>query len=358
MSKTNPSKFPQMQGPVCPVPLSHGGKIVMGHGSGGKMMNDLIRKTFLPPLDNPALRAGDDAGVVQPNACTQLAISTDAHVVWPLFFPGGDIGKLAVCGTVNDVAMLGATPQYLTAGFILEEGLDIEILERVVLSMSVAAAEAGVEIVAGDTKVVQKGKADGLYITTAGVGTVLPGVEVGGAHAKPGDVVIVSGSLGDHGIAVLGARGDLGFEAAIQSDVAPLNHLIAAMFDVSDEIHVLRDPTRGGVASALNEIANQSEVGITLHEAAIPVKPAVQAASEMLGFDPLYIANEGKLVAIVGQKDAALILRAMKNTKYGQEAVIIGEVTKTPAGRVLMKTVFGSTRVVDVLAGEMLPRIC
>jgi hydrogenase expression/formation protein HypE len=358
MTESNSKTIPTMQGPVCPVPLAHGEKIVMGHGSGGKMMNDLIRKTFLPPLDNPALRAGDDAGVVSPNMCTQLAISTDAHVVWPLFFPGGDIGKLAVCGTVNDVAMLGATPQYLTAGFILEEGLDIGILEQVVQSMKAAAEEAGVEIVAGDTKVVQRGKADGLYITTAGVGTVISGVEVGGAHAKPGDVVIVSGTLGDHGIAVLGARGDLGFETDILSDVAPLNHLIAAMFEVSDEIHVLRDPTRGGVASTLNEIANQSGVGITLNETAIPVKPAVQAASEMLGFDPLYIANEGKLVAIVGQKDAEIILETIRNTQYGAEAVSIGEVTESPAGRVLMKTAFGSTRVVDVLAGEMLPRIC
>ncbi len=347
-----------MTGPVCPVPLAHGEKIVMGHGSGGKMMNDLISKTFLPPLDNPALRAGDDAGVVQANACTQLAISTDAHVVWPLFFPGGDIGKLAVCGTVNDVAMLGATPQYLTAGFILEEGLDIGILEQVVQSMKEAAEEAGVEIVAGDTKVVQKGKADGLYITTAGVGAVISGVEVGGAQAQPGDVVIVSGSLGDHGIAVLGARGELGFETAIESDVAPLNHLIAKLFEVSDKIHVLRDPTRGGVASALNEIAQQSGVGITLNETALPVKPAVQAASEMLGFDPLYIANEGKLVAIVSQDDAKIILETMRQTQYGAEAVIIGEVTAAPAKRVLMKTAFGSTRVVDVLAGEMLPRIC
>jgi hydrogenase expression/formation protein HypE len=352
------NKIPQMDGPVCPVPLQHAKTIVMGHGSGGKMMNDLIRNTFLPPLDNVALRAGDDAGVVQPNSCTQLAISTDCHVVWPLFFPGGDIGHLAVCGTVNDVAMLGATPQYLTAGFILEEGLEIEILERVVQSMKAAAEEAGIEIVAGDTKVVERGKADGLYITTAGVGTVIPGVEVGGAQAQPGDVVILSGPIGDHGIAVLGARGELGFESDIQSDCAPLNHLIAAMLDASDQIHVLRDPTRGGVASALNEIAAQSGVGITLNESSIPVHAAVQAACEMLGFDPLYVANEGKLIAIAGKDDADAIVDQMRKTKYGQEAVIIGEVSEIPKGRVLMKTSFGSTRVVDVLAGEMLPRIC
>jgi len=350
--------IPPLQGPVCPIPLSHAETIVLGHGSGGKLMNDLIRNTFLPPLDNPVLRAGDDAGVVKPNTCTQLALSTDCHVVWPLFFPGGDIGRLAICGTVNDVAMLGATPQYLTAGFILEEGLDIALLERVVQSMKAAAEEAGVIVVAGDTKVVQKGKADGIYITTAGVGTLIPGVEVGGANAKPGDLVILSGPIGDHGIAVLGARGELGFASNIQSDCAPLNHLVAAMLDASDQIHVLRDPTRGGVASALNEIAAQSGVGIIVQEAAIPVRPAVQAACEMLGFDPLYIANEGKLVAIIARDDADLVLDVMHKTKYGEEAVIIGEVVPSPAGRVLMKTAIGSTRVVDVLTGEMLPRIC
>lgn len=347
-----------MSGPVCPLPLSHGSQIVMGHGSGGKMMNDLIRTTFLPPLDNPALRAGDDAGVVQPNECTRLAISTDAHVVSPLFFPGGDIGRLAVCGTVNDVAMLGAVPQYLTAGFILEEGLDIDILQRVVLSMQIAAHEAGVEIVAGDTKVVQKNKADGLYITTSGVGVVIPGVTIGGACARPGDVIILSGTMGDHGIAVLGARGELGFESDIHSDVAPLNHLVEAILDASDQVHVLRDPTRGGVASALNEIAVQSQVGITLHENTLPVRPAVQAACEMLGFDPLYVANEGKLLAFVAAQEAQTVLQVMQASPHGREAAIIGKVTETPAGRVLMKTAIGATRVVDVLAGEMLPRIC
>ena len=352
------TSIPFMEGPACPIPLQHGEKIVLGHGSGGKMMNDLIQRTFLPPLDNPTLRAGDDAGVVSPNNCTQLAISTDSHVVSPLFFPGGDIGKLAVCGTVNDVAMMGAVPKYLTAGFILEEGLDIEILSNVVDSMKESAAEAGVHIIAGDTKVVQKGKADGLYITTAGVGTILSGIEIGGSKAKQGDAVILSGPIGDHGIAVLGARGELGFQSQIQSDVAPLNNLIARMLETSDNIHVLRDPTRGGVASTLNEIASQSQVSITIFEESIPVRPAVQAACEMLGFDPLYIANEGKLIAIVAEKDAQMILKCMRKTKYGQEAVLIGEVNSSPRGRVLMKTAIGSTRVVDVLAGEILPRIC
>jgi len=347
-----------MSGPVCPVPLGHQNVIVLGHGSGGKMMNDLIKSTFLPSLDNPTLRAGDDAGVIQATPDTRLAISTDAHVVSPIFFPGGDIGKLAICGTVNDVAMMGADPKYLTAGFILEEGLEISTLEKIVRSMKEAAEEAGIEIVAGDTKVVQKNMADGIYITTAGVGILKPEVQVGGAQAKPGDIVILSGTIGDHGIAVLEARGQLGFQSAIRSDVAPLNHLVSEMFAISRKIHVLRDPTRGGVASALNEIAIQSGVGITLDESAIPVNPAVQAACEMLGFDPLYVANEGKLIAVVDADDAEAILNGMKINRYGAEAVVIGQVTASPAGRVIIRTSYGSTRIVDVLAGEMLPRIC
>ncbi len=292
-----------IQGAVCPLPLQHNEAIVMGHGSGGKMSHDLITRFFLPSFDNPALREGDDAGVVAIDGGARLSISTDSHVVWPLFFPGGDIGRLAVCGTVNDVAMMGAAPLYLTAGFILEEGLELAVLERVVASMQAAAAEAGVAIVAGDTKVVQRGKADGLYINTSGVGLIKPGLHIGGAQARPGDVVLLSGPLGDHGIAVLSARGELGFEAEVCSDVAPLNHLIAAML-AAGEVHVLRDPTRGGLATSLNEIAQQSHTGILLHEAKIPVHPAVSAACEMLGFDPLYVANEGKLIAIVPQKAA------------------------------------------------------
>lgn len=346
------------EGAVCPPPIARRDRIVMGHGSGGKLSHDLIAGLFLPPFDNPVLRAGDDAGVVHPVACTRLAISTDSHVVWPLFFPGGDIGRLAVCGTVNDVAMMGATPLYLTAGFILEEGLDLSLLERVVASMRAAAEEAGVQIVAGDTKVVQRGKADGLYINTAGVGAVREGLEVSGERAQPGDAVIVSGPIGDHGIAVLSARGDLGFEAEVQSDVAPLNHLVAAMLDAGEQIHVLRDPTRGGLATTLNEIARQSQAGIRLHESSLPVRPAVRAACEMLGFDPLYIANEGKLVAIVGREDVDRVLAAMRATRYGEGAVVIGEVQAEPKGRVLMKTAIGSSRIVDVLMGEMLPRIC
>ncbi len=347
-----------MQGPVCPVPLSHDEQIVMGHGSGGKMSHDLIARLFLPPFDNAALRAGDDAGIVQLNAGMRLAVSTDSHVVAPLFFPGGDIGKLAVCGTVNDVAMMGATPLYLSAGFILEEGLPLETLARVIESMRAAAEQAGVQIVAGDTKVVQRGKADGLYINTTGVGTLVDGVNIGGANAKPGDVVILSGPLGDHGIAVLSARGELGFEADVQSDVASLNHLVAAIVAVSRQVHVLRDPTRGGAATTLNEIARQSKVGIVINEESIPTRPAVAAACEMLGFDPLYVANEGKVIVIVAREDADKVLATMRATRYGEEAVAIGEVRAEPVNRVLMKTRIGSTRIVDVLMGEMLPRIC
>ncbi len=346
-----------MQGAVCPPPIQNRDRIVMGHGSGGKLSHDLIAKKFFPAFDNPILRASNDAGVISLSS-RRLAISTDSHVVWPLFFPGGDIGRLAVCGTVNDVAMMGAAPQYLTVGFILEEGLELEVLERVVTSMRSAADEAGVLITAGDTKVVQRGKADGLYVNTTGIGVMPEGLEIGGASAKPSDVVILSGPIGDHGIAVLSARGELGFEAEIQSDVAPLNHLVAAMLRADDQIHVLRDPTRGGVATTLNEIAKQSNVGITLYEKTIPVRPAVRAACEMLGFDPLYVANEGKLIAIVGRAEVDRVLAAMRQTRYGEGAVIIGEVQSESPGRVLMKTAIGSHRIVDVLMGELLPRIC
>ena len=348
----------EIEGAVCAPPLTHNEQIVMGHGAGGRMSHQLIQKAFLSAFANPALCAGDDAARLESGFHQNLAISTDCHVVFPLFFPGGDIGQLAVCGTVNDVAMLGATPLYLTAGFILEEGLPMETLRRVVASMKAAAQEAGVQIVAGDTKVVQRGKADGLYITTAGVGVILPHLTIGGAQARVGDAILLSGSIGDHGIAVLDARGDLGFQSTVQSDVAPLNHLIDAILDASHQVHVLRDPTRGGLATTLNEIASQSQVGIVLHEETIPVRREVAAACEMLGFDPLYVANEGKLVAIVAREDAEAVLRAMRSTRYGEESVMIGEVTADPPGRVLLKTTLGSTRIIDMLAGEMLPRIC
>ena len=346
------------EGPVCPVPLPHTERIVMGHGSGGKMSHDLVARLFVPYFDNPVLRQGDDAGAIRLETGQRLAISTDSHVVKPLFFPGGDIGRLAICGTVNDVAMLGATPAYLTAGFILEEGLEMDVLERVAASMQAAAQEAGVSIIAGDTKVVERGKADGLYINTTGIGVIPAGREISGAQARPGDVVILSGPIGDHGMAVLAARGELGFEVAVESDVAPLNHLVAAMMETTPALHVLRDPTRGGLATTLNEIAMQSGVSIMLEEATIPVRPQVAAVCEVLGFDPLYVANEGKLVAILPAQEAERVLEVMHRTLYGEQAVRIGQVQAESPGRVLMKTRLGSTRVVDRLAGEMLPRIC
>ncbi|MFZ2095474.1 MAG: hydrogenase expression/formation protein HypE [Anaerolineales bacterium] len=355
--------LPTMDGVVCPVPLPHHQTIVLGHGSGGRMSYDLISKIFLPAFDNPILRIGDDAGIMEiaddhGEVGSRLAISTDSHVVTPLFFPGGDIGRLAICGTVNDVAMLGATPRYLAAGFILEEGLDIDILRKVVESMHLAATEAKIQIIAGDTKVVQNGKADGLYINTTGFGIIPPGVNISGTNAQPGDMVIVSGTLGDHGIAVLAARGELNFTTEISSDVAPLNGLISSMLGVTREIHVLRDPTRGGLATSLNEIALQSRVGIRLYEESIPVKPAVAAACEMLGFDPFYVANEGKLIAIVNKAHGEKLLDAMKTHPLGAEAAVIGTITDSPGDHVTLKTAYGTTRVLDMLSGEMLPRIC
>lgn len=350
------------QGPVCAPALGVRDRIVLGHGSGGKLSHDLVARLFAPAFDNPALRAGDDAAEVDLPAGGRLAVSTDAHVVSPLFFPGGDIGRLAICGTVNDVAMLGAVPQALTAAFVLEEGLELATLQCVVASMQAAAAEAGVSIVAGDTKVVQKGHADGLYIATTGLGLIPAGRRVSGALARPGDVVLLSGPIGDHGLAVLSARGELGFELGVPSDVAPLNHLIAAMFAATagapERLHVLRDPTRGGLATTLNEIAQQSRVSVVIEEGRVPVRPAVAAACELLGFDPLYVANEGKLVAIVAPEAAEAVLAAMRATRYGEAAVRLGEVKPGPAGRVLLRTALGSHRVVDVLMGEMLPRIC
>ena len=342
----------------CPLPLPHQETIVMGHGSGGKMMHDLIAQAFLPAWDNPILRAGNDAGIVSSREKARLAISTDAHVVSPLFFPGGDIGSLAVCGTVNDIAVMGAQPLYLTASFILEEGLPMETLVQVIASMRSAAERAAVQIVAGDTKVVSRGHGDGLYISTAGVGLLDDNVSIHGANAQPGDAVILSGTLGDHGIAVLAARGELGIQADLQSDIAPLNGLISDMRGASNNIHVLRDPTRGGLATTLNEIAGQSKTGIIIEEEKLPIRPAVNAASELLGFDPLYIANEGKLVALVAPDEAQIVLDVMHQHPLGKEAAIIGHVNTEIQTRVLMKTLIGSHRIIDILMGEMLPRIC
>jgi hydrogenase expression/formation protein HypE len=348
-----------MQGPVCPLPHQHTDTIVIGHGSGGQMTQDLIRNIFQSRIGNTILAEGNDAARLSfDKKSGQIAVSTDSHVVSPLFYPGGDIGRLAVCGTVNDVAMLGAKPAFLTAGFILEEGFSMESLHKIIDSMAEACRESDVQIVAGDTKVVEKGKADGLFINTTGFGLIPDGRQVGGQFAKPGDAVLVSGSLGDHGIAILQARGDLGFDSQIQSDVAPLNHMLNALFDALPDVHVLRDPTRGGLATSLKEIACQSQVSIHLNEESIPIKEDVLIACEMLGFDPLYLANEGKVIVILPEKYTEKALNILRSSPYGAMATRIGAVSSEDPGIVLLKTAYGTTRILDLLAGEILPRIC
>jgi len=331
-------------------------KILLAHGSGGKLAHDLVEKSFVRALANPFLDKLDDSAVFDLSG--RLAFTTDSYVVSPIFFPGGDIGKLAVCGTVNDLATSGAKPLYLSLSFIIEEGLLVSELEKVVESVQKAAGEAGVEIVTGDTKVVTQGSADKLFINTAGVGVILEGVSISGTNAKPGDKVILSGAIGDHGIAVVSKREGLSFATKLKSDCAPLGGLVADMLKASPDIHALRDPTRGGLATSLNELARQSKVSIRIEEKAIPVREEVLAACEMLGFDPLYVANEGKMIAIVPPQDADKVLKAMRQNKYGKEAVIIGEVMGENPGRVVMKTVLGSWRIVDMLVGDLLPRIC
>ncbi len=331
-------------------------RVLLSHGSGGKLSHDLIAKSFVSTLGNPILNKLDDSAVFELSG--RLAFTTDSYTVSPIFFPGGDIGKLAVCGTVNDLSMSGATPLYLSLSFIIEEGLLIADLEKIVNSVHQASVEAGVKIITGDTKVVDKGSADKLFINTSGVGTVPPGVDISGANAEPGDKVIVSGTLGDHGIAVLSQREGLKFHVPVPSDCSPLNRLVAEMLETSANLHCLRDPTRGGLATTLNEFAQQSQVGINIDEANIPVNRAVLSACELLGFDPLYVANEGKLAAVVASADTDKVLAKMRQNQYGREAVIIGEVVNEHPGRVVMKTRLGASRIVDVLVGELLPRIC
>ena len=349
--------LPTFDGWTCPVPLKNYPTVVMGHGAGGKMMNDLIRHLFAAEFKNELLGQMADATVIQPGA-GRLAFCTDSFVVSPLFFPGGDIGELAVNGTVNDLAMSGAVPRYLSAGFILEEGLPMETLGRLCASMARACKAAGVQIATGDTKVVDKGHGDGLYINTSGIGLIPEGVRIGPAQARPGDAVIVSGTMGDHGIAILSVREGLRFQTEIKSDTAPLHGLVAAMLERTTEIHCLRDATRGGLAAVLNELAEASQVGIEFEEARVPIRPEVMAACEMLGLDPLFIANEGKLVAFVPEAQAAAVLDAMRAHPYGKQATIIGRVVKDHPGMVLARTSIGGTRVVDLPAGELLPRIC
>jgi len=331
-------------------------KILLTHGSGGKLAHDLVQNIIVSVLNNPILNLLDDSATFEADG--RLAFTTDSYVVQPIFFPGGDIGKLAVCGTVNDLAMVGAAPHYLSLAFIIEEGLSTSNLERVVISIKKSAEVAGVSIITGDTKVVNRGCADKLFINTAGIGTVPPGVNVSGHRAQPGDVIILSGTIGDHGIAVLSQREGLNFVTKLKSDLAPLNGLVAKMLGISDGIRCLRDPTRGGLASTLNEIAEQSGVSISVEEAKIPVREEVASACEMLGLDPLYVANEGKLIAVVERKDAEVILKQMRQHQYGRNAAIIGEVWKEHPGRVVMKTRFETSRIIDMLVGEPLPRIC
>ncbi|MEJ1297081.1 MAG: hydrogenase expression/formation protein HypE [Candidatus Sedimenticola sp. (ex Thyasira tokunagai)] len=333
------------------------GTVDMTHGSGGRSMAQLIEGLFFKYLDNELLRQANDQAAFNVPA-GRMVMSTDGHVISPLFFPGGDIGSLSVHGTVNDVAMSGAKPLYLAAGFILEEGFPLADLDRIVASMGAAANRAGVPIVTGDTKVVEKGKGDGIFITTTGIGVVPEGVEISGDLARRGDAILVSGSLGDHGVAIMSSRENLEFETTIESDSAALHTLVADMVAAVPAIHCLRDPTRGGLASTLNELAQQSGVGMKLNEPAIPIKPQVAAACELLGLDPLYVANEGKLICICKQSDAEALLAVMKQHPLGTDAAIIGEVVEDELGFVQMETSFGGSRVVDWLAGEQLPRIC
>ncbi len=333
------------------------GLVDMSHGSGGRAMAQLVDELFVAAFDNPWLRQLNDQARL-PMPVGRLVVATDSHVVSPLFFPGGDIGCLSVHGTVNDVAMAGAKPLYLTAGFILEEGFPLADLKRIVDSMAKAAAEAGVAVVTGDTKVVEKGKGDGVFINTTGVGVVAEGIEISGDRARPGDAILVSGTLGDHGVAIMSLRENLSFETTIRSDTAALHGLVAAMVEAVPSIHCLRDPTRGGLATTLNEIARQSGCGMRLEESAIPVRPEVAAACELLGLDPLYVANEGKLVAICSPGDAARLLAAMRAHPLGGDAAQVGEVVADTHHFVQMRTGFGGSRMVDWLAGEQLPRIC
>jgi hydrogenase expression/formation protein HypE len=332
----------------------------MGHGAGGKMMNDLIQHLFATDFHNDLLAQLGDSTALELSAeeGQRLAFSTDSFVVSPLFFPGGDIGELAVNGTVNDLAMSGAKPLFLSVGFILEEGLEMETLGRISLSMANACKQAGVQIATGDTKVVEKGHGDGVYINTTGIGVIPAGVDIGPANAKLGDAILVSGTLGDHGVAIMSVREGLQFESEIKSDTAPLNGLVAEMLNASKEIHCLRDATRGGLSAVLNELAVASKVGIEFEEDKVPISPAVNAACEMLGLDPYYIANEGKLVAFVPEAQAEEVLSVMRKNEFGQKAAIIGRVTEEHPGRVIAKTAIGSSRVVDLPAGELLPRIC
>jgi len=339
------------------VPLADTRRVLLGHGSGGRMTADLIARYFLPAFRNPYLEKLDDQAVVGAGGA-RLAFTTDAYVVTPLFFPGGDIGRLAINGTVNDLAMAGARPLYLSAAFILEEGFPLADLGRIADSMAAAAAAAGALLVTGDTKVVDRGKADGCFVTTAGLGLIEHGLEISASRARPGDRVILSGPIAEHGMAIMAARAELELETPIVSDTAPLHDLVRDMLGVGAEIRCLRDPTRGGVATALCEIARQSGVGMVLEEQAIPVREPVRGVCELLGLDPLYVASEGRLLAVVAAADAADVVARMRARAEGRDARVIGEVIDDPARLVVLRTRVGGRRIVDPLPGEQLPRIC
>ncbi len=354
--------YPEMQGPNCPLPISKREMVVIGHGSGGQLTHELIRDVFQSRLGNPLLNAGNDSALLDLSqalpAGQRLVVSTDAHIVSPLFFPGGDIGRLSVCGTVNDLAMMGAQPRYLAATFIIEEGFLISDLEKIVDSMAAACAEARVQLVAADTKVTEHGKSDGIFISTTGIGWARSTPRIAGDQARPGDAVLVSGPMGNHGIAIAQARGNLGFQSNVVSDTAPLNSLVGQLLAEVPNVHVFRDPTRGGLATTLVEISRQSSVTIELDEKAIPIDPPVRVACELLGLDPLYLANEGKMLVILPAEFAYTALRVLRANPLGNQAAIIGHVTERPQQQLLLKTTLGTTRVLEMLSGEMLPRIC
>jgi hydrogenase expression/formation protein HypE len=332
-------------------------RILLDHGAGGKISHSLIADIMLPVFDNPILSQLDDGAILEIDGM-RIAFSTDTFTVDPIFFPGGNIGELAINGTVNDIAMCGATPLFLSVGLLIEEGFPMEELKRILEAMGSAAVKAGVKIITGDTKVVPKGAADKIFINTSGLGLIPEGVEIACNRAMPGDRIILSGSIAEHGMTILTQRAGMSFESSIMSDTAPLNHMVNKMLSKSRDIHVLRDPTRGGVGTILNEIARSSKAGMVIYEDRIPLNSQVEALCELMGFDPLYIANEGKLVAIVGKRHVEEILSAMKEDRYGKDAIIIGEVVAENPGSVLMKTKIGGTRIVDMLTGEPLPRIC
>lgn len=341
----------------CPLPLQDYPNVILGHGGGGKLSSELIEHIFLPAFANEKLDALSDSTLFEVDS-GRMAFSTDSYVVQPLFFPGGSIGDLAINGTVNDLSMSGARPLYLSAGFIIEEGFPIAQLKRIADDMGAAARKAGVTIITGDTKVVERGHGDGCYINTAGVGVVPNGINIAPTNAQPGDVVFVSGTIGDHGMAIMSVREGLEFEAQIASDSAPLNELVDGILKVCPDVRVLRDPTRGGLAASLNEIASSSNCGIVLEESNLPIQPSVQSACEILGFDPMLVANEGKLVCIVPAKSADEVLHAMTSNQQGVNAAVIGNVVADHPGMVIAKTPIGASRVVTLPIGEQLPRIC